>query len=553
MSLKLSVYQNVSKETKRVAKAAFPKGNKYINLRNSLGSIFKDEDFYDLFPKCGQPAMSPWRLALVTILQFIEGLSDRQAADAVRGRIDWKYLLALELTDSGFDYSILSEFRKRLLSSDAEGRLLSILLNHCKELGVLKGRGKQRTDSTHVLSCIRTLNRLELIGETMRAALNEIAVLEPEWIQKIAPEEWYEKYNHRVENSRLPDGNEKKQEYAESVGVDGFVLFDAMKSPDAPVYLSELPKVKALKTAWNRHFMRDIETGDITFKTNKAVSDSKEKIESPYDVDARFRTKRDTSWTGYMVHLTETCDDDAEINVITHVHTTLADVYDAKSTQIIQSDLFKINLAPKEHIVDTGYINLDLLVSSKKDYDIDLIGPPKEGPSWRSKIEDGYVLNVFNIDWDNEKVICPQGKQSSSWNGYDKKYPNNITAVFSAKDCHLCEAKDLCIRGKSNNKRKLNFPAKEQYEARIALSERLSTEEGEKLYNRRAGVEGTISQGVRNTGLRRSRYSGLRKTHLQEIAGAAAMNLCRLNAWFNKVPLAKTRESSFYQLRPMAA
>jgi transposase len=471
----------------------------------------------------------------------------------VRGRIDWKYLLALDLTDSGFDHSILSEFRQRLLSLNVENRLLSTLLNHCENLGVLKGKGKQRTDSTHVLACIRTMNRIELIGETMRATLNDLAVLEPEWIQKVAHEEWYNNYNHRIENSRLPDGNEQKQEYAESVGMDGFILLDAMKSSDTHKYLLELPKVKALQTAWKRHFTRDPETKSVTYKTNKEVSASEDKIESPYDVEARFRTKRDTSWTGYMVHLTETCDDDAEINVITHVRTTPADVHDIKSTQIIQNDLFKINLAPQEHIVDTAYINLDLLVSSKRDYDIDLIGPPKEGLSWRSKIDGGYTLEVFNIDWENERVTCPQGIKSLSWNKHSKENPHSINVVFSTKDCSICKAKNLCIRAKSSNNRRLNFPAKKQYEARKALSEKLSTEEGKKLYNKRAGVEGTISQGVRNTGLRRSRYSGLRKTHLQEIASAAAMNLYRLNDWFNKIPLAKTRESSFYQLRPMVA
>jgi transposase len=552
-SLKPYIYQDVPKETERVAKTAFPKGNKYINLRNSLGSIYKDENFSDLFPSCGQPAMSPWRLALVVVLQFVEGLSDRQAADAVRGRIDWKYLLALDLTDSGFDYSILSEFRKRLLSSKAEGRLLSVLLEHCKNLGVLKGNGKQRTDSTHVLSRIRDMNRLELIGETMRAALNEIATLEADWIRGISPQEWYQKYDHRIENSRLPDGDEKKQQYAKSVGEDGFRLFDAIKDSNAPTYIMELPKVKALKTAWDRHFSRDKETLDVTFKTNKEVSKSEEKIESPYDIDARFRTKRDTSWTGYMVHLTETCDNDAEINIITHVRTTPADVHDVKSTKIIQGELYKINLAPKEHIVDTAYINLDLLVSSKKDYNIDLIGPPKEGPSWRSKVEGAYTLDMFKIDWDKEQVTCPQGKVSSSWNGYNKNNPNSLTAIFSAKDCRNCTAIDLCVRDKNNPKRKLNFPAKEQYLARKSLCDRISTNDGKKLYNRRAGVEGTISQGVRNTELRQSRYFGLQKTHLQEIAGAVAINLCRLANWIENIPLAKTRESVFARLKPMAA
>ncbi len=108
MSLKPTLVQPVPKETVQVARAAFPKGNLYLTLRDKLGSIFQDEDFADLFPTDGQPALPPWRLALVTILQFRESLPDRQAAEAVRGRIDWKYLLGLKLTDAGFDFSVLS-------------------------------------------------------------------------------------------------------------------------------------------------------------------------------------------------------------------------------------------------------------------------------------------------------------------------------------------------------------------------------------------------------------------------------------------------------------
>src|SRR5262245_52298453 len=169
MSLKPIPIQPVPTETGRIAHAAFPKGNPYLTLRDRLKTIFANDDFADLFPECGQPSMPPWRLALVTIMQFREHLADRQAAETVRARIDWKYLLGLELTDPGFDFSVLSEFRDRLLAGKAEALLLDKLLERCRTLGLVKARGQQRTDSTHVLTAIRVLNRLELVAETLRA------------------------------------------------------------------------------------------------------------------------------------------------------------------------------------------------------------------------------------------------------------------------------------------------------------------------------------------------------------------------------------------------
>ncbi|MEM8505629.1 MAG: transposase [Cyanobacteria bacterium P01_D01_bin.1] len=171
---------SVPEQTALVAKAAFSKGNPYLTLRDELGSVFEDSDFEELFATVGQQSLQPWRTALVTILQFRENLSDRQAADAVRSRIDWKYLLGLELTDEGFSHSVLSEFRKRLIDNGQEQLLLDKLLLRCKERGLLKKRGQQRTDATRVLASIRKLNRLELVGETMRAALNELATVAPD-------------------------------------------------------------------------------------------------------------------------------------------------------------------------------------------------------------------------------------------------------------------------------------------------------------------------------------------------------------------------------------
>src|SRR3989449_2318432 len=232
MSLHPHPLEPLTEETARVARGAFPKGHPYLTFRDALGMIFQDEDFTALFPAWGQPGLPPWRLALVTIMQFRENLADRQAAEAVRARIDRKYLLSLELTDPGFDFSVLSEFRDRLLAGRAEELLLDKLLERCRALGLLTAR-EQRTDSTHVLAAIRVLNRLELVAETLRAALNAVATVAPDWLQGLAPLEWYERYGKRIEDVRLPKDTADREAYAQMVGEDGFHFLDAVEAAEA--------------------------------------------------------------------------------------------------------------------------------------------------------------------------------------------------------------------------------------------------------------------------------------------------------------------------------
>src|SRR5688572_47622 len=247
MSLQLDPLGPVPEETARVAHAVFPKGTLYLRLRDELGTIYDDAQFADLFPRRGPPAEAPWRLALVTVLQFAERLPDRQAADAVRSRIDWKYLLGLELTDPGFDFSVLCEFRTRLLAGAAGERLLEKLLGRCQAAGLLKARGRQRTDATHVLASVRAMNRLELLAETLRAALNELAAAAPDWLRGVAPLTWYERYGRRIEDSRLPRAEAERDAYARSVGEDGFALLERLAVPEVPKELRALPMVQVLR------------------------------------------------------------------------------------------------------------------------------------------------------------------------------------------------------------------------------------------------------------------------------------------------------------------
>src|SRR6266446_2950384 len=252
MSLHPHVIAPVPEETARVARAAFPKGHPYMTFRDALGTIFQDEDFTTLFPAWGQPALPPWRLALVTIMQFRENLADRQAAEAVRAR---------------------------LLAGSAAELLLDKLLERCRALGLLTARGQQRTDSTHVLAAIRVLNRLELVAETLRAALNAVATVAPAWLQAVTPLAWYERSSRRIEESRLPKDTAAREAYAQMVGEDGFQFLDALEAPDAPQEARELPVMATLRRTWQRHDDRTVDeragaaggaAHRVRFKANRA-------------------------------------------------------------------------------------------------------------------------------------------------------------------------------------------------------------------------------------------------------------------------------------------
>ncbi len=550
MSLKPDPIQPVPEETVRVARAAFRKGNPLLKLRDELGTIFSDEGFADLFPKLGQPGLPPWRLALVTLLQFRENLPDRQAAEAVRARIDWKYLLGLELTDPGFDHSVLCEFRSRLLVGNAEERLLHQLLEACQAQGLLKARGRQRTDATHVLASIRTLNRLELLGETLRAVLNELATVAPDWLREVVSKDWYKRYARRVEDSRLPRAAAERETYARDVGEDGFALLDRLDRPETPERLRSLPAVEVLRRVWARHFVREDGAppgGGARLRAEGDPPPATEPIESPYDPEARFRTRSGMAWTGYVVHLSETCEDDS-VHLITHAMTAIATVHEARCTAAIHQALAGRGLAPGEHLVDAAYVDAELLVRSREDHGIDLLGPPRPNPSWQGKIEGGHTLDRFEVDWDEERVRCPQGKLSSAWSPQvDQAGAPYVSVWFRKTDCAACAARPLCTRAE-HQARHLKLPPRAEHEALRAARERLATTEGRRRHARRAGIEGTLSQGVRAFGLRRSRYRGLAKTRLQHVATAAAVNLERLAAWFRAAPRAATRTSRFAAL-----
>jgi transposase len=538
----------IPENTARVAQTAFRGGNPYLLRCTHLGTIFADDAFVDLYPTRGQPAYAPWRLALVTLLQFREGLSDRQAAEAVRARIDWKYLLALDLADPGFDPSVLCEFRGRLLEHEATGRLLARILEAARDQGVLKARGRQRTDSTHVLAAVRDLNRLELLAETLRAALNAVATVASDWLRRVAPPGWHMRYDRRIEDARLPQSGPKREAYVLEVGADGYYLLDALDGAGSPPLAITLPAVAVLRRVWARHFARqDGPDSGVGVQLRRVQGRGPgDRVESPYDVEARFRAKSGTDWTGYMVHLTETCDPDLP-RLVVHTDTTPANVHEAARIGAIHACLASAGLAPGEHLAAAAYVSAGQLVAAHERHGIALIGPARPKQGWQTREEGAFHVTDFAVDWERRRVRCPEGHERTHWGAYRDKATGRpfIRAGFSPAVCRACPAKPRCTRAAS---RRLSLHPRAEHEALAAARQRQESEEGRRLYGQRQGIEGTISQAVRSFGLRRARYRGLAKTTLQSVATAAALNLDRLAAWFAHRPLAPTRISRFKAL-----
>lgn len=549
MSLQLRSINPVPEQTRRVALATFPKGNPYITLRERLGPVFENEDFAEMYPATGQPCLAPWRLALVTILQFREDLSDRQAAEAVRSRIDWKYLLGLELDDSGFSHSVLSDFRNRLVVHHSEQLLLNKLLERCRELNLIKVRGQQRTDSTYILGAVRVLTRLEQIGESVRAVLNEIATLEPDWLQAWAPREWYERYGHRVEEKRLPESKTEKQQYALMVGQDGLMILEQIEQSETHRWLVNLSRVRHLRTVLDRHY--DYSSPALRFKDNQEIAHLTPDAESPYDQEVRFRRRQEITWVGYQGNLTETCDDDYP-HLITCATTTLANAHEAEQLPLIHQQLADSDLLPHQHFADSAYISAEVMLNAAQDHHIQVIGPPRQDVSWQAQTEDAYDLDVFVIDWQNQRVQCPQGHFSAHWYPIDENGTNRSPGIkvrFRKQDCLPCPARSLCTHSKGE--RQLRLPTEALYQAVTFMRSYITSEEGKVIYHKRAGIEGTISQAVRICGFRQTRYIGLAKTHLQHVISAASMNFSRLADWFHGVPRRSKRISRFAQLAPL--
>jgi transposase len=533
--------------TAKVAREAFPKGCLAIRIRDVLGALFEDAQFAGLFATRGRPAVSPARLALVLVLQFAEGLSDRQAADAVRARIDWKYALGLELTDTGFDASVLSEFRARLVDDGAAQRLLEPMLERLREHGLLVPGGRQRTDATCVVAAVRELNRLELVTETVRAALEALAAAAPAWLTALAPDDWYQRYGQRASDYRLPQAKTARAALAVTVGADGFALLDAVHVTDAPAWLRQVPAVQTLRAVWIQQYYRDRQ--GLRWRGKGEVPPAALAIDSPYDTDARYGVKRGVGWRGYKAHFTETCEPDRP-HLIVHVATTVATTADVDTMPARHADLANLELLPDEHLVDASYVSVDGVLAARADHGVELVGPLPPDCGWQARDEGGFDLSRFRIDWEGKQVTCPNGKTARNWRpGTSRHGLPIIQATFRTSDCTPCPDRARCTRAPTNP-RHLTFRPRPQYETQRQLRAEQATPPWRQRYAHRSGIEGTIAQASRRSDVHQTRYRGLPKTHLQHVLTALALNLVRVDAWLTGTPLGGSWISRLTRLRP---
>ena len=542
-----------------------------VMVRDQLGEWLSDEQFAGAYGVRGKPGWPPSRLALVTVFQKAENLTDRQAAEAVRTRIDWKYALGLGLADPGFDDSILSEFRTRVATGGLDQVVLDTLLERLAAEGLVSAGGAMRTDSTHVISAVRDVNRLELAGEAVRACLESLAVAAPHVVAHLLDDSWGKRYAARIDTWRMPAATTKKEELALAYGRDGHTLLKAVyaaaaSDPDL-AFLARLHQVEVLRVVLVQNYLTVAdEQGREVIKRREAqvegLPPGRSRITSPYDLDARWGVKRDTFWNGYKVHVTETCgtsggssdgpgaDDDEAVappHLITNVETTDATVPDNQMTAPIHARLAERHLLPDEHLVDSGYPSAELLVTSQAEFGIALVTPMLADTSPQARAGAGFDRTAFAIDFGAQQATCPQGHASSSWNPVAQRGADTIVITFAKGTCGPCPVRAQCTTSASG-RRQLTVHPREVHQAQIAARTIQSTKAFQARYALRAGVEGTIRQGVAVTGMRRARYRGLAKTHLEHTNAAVALHLIRLHAFWNGHPLDRTRTSHLARL-----
>ena len=529
MSIRPRLGVEVPELTARMARASNPAGTTAMWVRDRLDGLWDDEDFAGWYPRDGRPGISPAQLATVSVLQFLLDLSDRDAAEAVRCRIDFKYALGLDLDDPGFHHSVLGDFRERLLEEGRADRLLDLALARLKEAGLVRERTAQRTDSTHVLAAVRGLTRLELVTEAVRAALEELARTAGQALAGLVDDDWGRRYGRPVRLGKNPTRPRTRMNEA---GADARRLIGHLAA-SYPGLLRG-PQVEALRQVLVQNYHWDA-SGRLRWRGDEGdegLPPSAARIVSPYDLEARYARRGPvTSWTGYLAHVTETCAADGP-NVITDVATTPAPSSDSPAVAGIHARLGRRGLLPADHLVDGGYTSLVHMERAGREHQVTLTGPLPGNRTRQHRDQEGYARDDFRIDYDRQEVTCPQGQVSKGWHGpYPTSSPDAaplIVARFTRAQCQPCPARAACTTS-GDGKRTVGFPPRELHDLQIRNRADQQDPAWHKRYAVRSGIEGTVCELANGHDMRHCRYRGQPKAHLQHVLTAIAVNIERLS------------------------
>jgi transposase len=519
MSLQWELDRQVPEDTARLGQTILAPENAYRQIGDRFDELFPTEGlFTDLYETTGRGAISPLLLALVTLLQMLEKAPDRQAAEWVVSRIDWKYALHLPLTYPGFHFTDLYAFRGRLLEHEQERQMFDEFLARLKALGLIKRRGKMRTDSTHLLAVVEQLSQLELVAESLRVALRAVSEASPEWVQQTLPPTFRDECSQRQSGYGLSDS--EVQAHLVKAGQDGF-WFLAQVDRSAPESVRQLLEVEVLRTVLRQQFPSGSGGPPATRRPTGG-----EVIESPHEPEARYGTKRGKGWIGYKAQITETCDED-QPHLIVDVAPTNALANDSPELPKIQTRLQERDLLPGEQQVDQGYMSARRIAESAA-VGINLMGVPlddTQGP-------EGFRQADFDIDEAARQATCPAENTSAVWS--ESQTPGDpaptIKLRFDAQTCQHCRFFGHCTT--SSQGRSLTL-----HPYRALLAQRRAEAQTEEFKNKlhlRAGIESTISELVRGHRLRWARYRGQAKLGLQTYFTAAAVNLKRVGRWWTR-------------------
>jgi len=515
MSLKAKFPSKIPELTAHIAETIMAEDSICRWIGQHVQEVMDEEALVAMYHREGRPGIHPLILMIVIILQFVDKMPDRQAAEAVRMRIDYKYALRQELTWPGFHYSDLCNFRKRLMAHGQEFAVFEQLLKYLVEKGYVKRKGKQRTDATHLLADVARLSRLETVWETLRLALNALQKADEAWTEHHLPEPFLETYETRRQDYRI--GKDKRDQLMLQAGRDGFWLLRQVET-FGTADLQALEEIELLRRVLDEQFESDDEGGDVSTR-EKATGDV---LCSPHDPDARYGEKRSQGWHGYKLQVTETVDDpedgeEKRVQFITDVEVTSTIETDNQSLPAIQQRLFERDVPPEKQYVDRAYCNITTILGSEA-LGIDLRGEVPRG----SKKAIGFRLEDFEIDLEQRRAICPAGHEATSFN--PSKQPDVAFNVRFTHHCQGCPLKPDC----TSEKRGRSLEIGNHHELLMARRREAKTPEFKQEMHHRAAIEGTISELVRTHDMRRSRYRGMQKTRLQAAMGATALNLKRL-------------------------
>lgn len=452
-------------------------------------------------------------------------------------------------------------------------------MDRLAEAGLVKRRGRIRTDSTHVLAAVRRLNRGELVAETLRCSLEDLALHGERWLAALVTPDWADRYGRPVRYDRLPRGGDALIAWVLRVGEDGLHILRAVYHADAPPGLRELRSVQVLRQVWVQQYWND-ESGQLRWRSAKSTRDrasrratgqrntgksqadgrpdpasarvpwSTMEIVTPHDPEARYSQKVTAAgqrdWIGYRDHQTETCDETSP-NVIVQVVTRPAPQQDIDALDDIHKQLTRQGFQPLEHVVDGGYVTPDSIHQASMKWDIPMLGPVRADPQAAQR--PGFTKEDFHIDWETRTLTCPNGITSPPWKPTLGDGHPRLSVLFPRKACRECEDRLKCTGNIDGKGRHILLLPEPQQKIQTQVRKDQKTSNWQQRYAIRAGCEATVSETVHAHGLRHCRYRGLAKTHVQHVLTAAGTNIVRLSECFppGTTPASPPRPPSHFQ------